>query len=51
VRREETASAVTVRFRAYRSCIFNDLDNVQTTKKRPFVACCPRVAPKVLASA
>jgi hypothetical protein len=27
------------------------LDDVQTPKKRPFVACCPQVAPKFLTSA
>ena len=43
---EPAASAVTVRFRVYRPCVFNILDNVQTPKKRPFGACCPRVAPE-----
>ena len=48
---EPAASAVTVRFQVLSQCVFNGLDDVQTTKKRPFGACCPRVAPQVLASA
>jgi hypothetical protein len=36
------------RFAQANHCVFKDLDNVYTIKKRPFDASCPQVAPKLL---
>jgi hypothetical protein len=45
-RLELATSAVTVRCRGASPCVFKHLDDVQSTKKRPFGTRCPRDAPK-----
>jgi len=45
---EPATHAFLAHFVATSQCVFNDLDDAQTTKKRPFGARCPRVAPRVL---
>lgn len=45
---EPATHALKERFAQDCHFIFNDLDNVYTTRKRPFDASCPQVAPKLL---
>ena len=45
---EPATHALKERFAQACYCVFNDLDNADTIKKRPFDASCPQVAPKLL---